>query len=327
MNKYPRTIFIEIGTECNSNCKYCHMWTTKETAGGLTTEEKIKIIREFKKNNPDGKIVLTGGETMLKYDEFFNLSMECTKWGLFCAANTNASLINDKNIEKILKDGPKYLVVSLDSHIEKYHEYSRGIDGGFEHATDVLKKLVKAKKENKSKVEILTNSVIYDMNIDGMVDYIDFVEKLGIDGCIFQMISKTFFLKGEQDYFFKNHFFKDKVDAQNKIQNVIDILDNHKIVRTTKQDFEWMKLYINNPDFIGEQVCGSYEKNIMVDTYGEMQLCFNMKNINNGKSLGNVREFNYNVVEAWNSEKASNARVVMKNCRLNCGILNCHRKK
>ena len=49
----------------------------------------------------------------------------------------------------------------------------------------------------------------------------------------------------------------------------------------------------------------------MVDTY-EMQLCFNMKNINNGKSLGNVREFNYNVVEAWNSEKASNARVVMK---------------
>ena len=39
----------------------------------------------------------------------------------FVAANTNASLINDKNIEKILKDGPKYLVVSLDSHIEKYH--------------------------------------------------------------------------------------------------------------------------------------------------------------------------------------------------------------
>lgn len=324
---YPKTLFIEIGTECNSKCKYCHMWMTKEHDGGLTTEEKIKIIRGFYKNNPNGKVVLTGGETMLKYDEFFGLSRECLRLGLFCAANTNASLINDQNIEKVLKDGPKYLVVSLDSHIEKCHDYSRGVDGGFNHVVDVLGKLVKIKKVKKYKTEIITNSVIYDMNIDKIIDYINFAEKLEIDGCIFQMISRTFFRKGVGDSFFEKHFFKNKKDALSRIQEVIDILDKHKIVRTTKQDFEWMKLYINNPDFIGEQVCGSHEKNVMVDSYGEMQLCFNMTNINNSKSLGNVRDFNYDIKVAWNSEGANRAKLIMKDCRLNCGMLNCHRKK
>lgn len=92
---------------------------------------------------------------MLKYDEFFVLSKECLTLNLFCAANTNASLIDDKNLEKVLKEGPKYLVVSLDSHIEKIHDYSRGIDGGFKHVIDVLGKLVKIKKEKSIKLKLL----------------------------------------------------------------------------------------------------------------------------------------------------------------------------
>lgn len=324
---YPKTLFIEIGTECNSRCKYCHMWMTKERGDRLTTKEKIKIIRGFKKNNPNGKVVLTGGETMLKYDEFFILSKECLELDLFCATNTNASLINDQNLEKVLKEGPTCLVVSLDSHIEKLHDYSRGIDGGFKHIVDVLGKLVKIKKRKKYKTEIITNSVIYDMNIDKIIDYIEFVENLGIDGCVFQMLSRTFFSKGGRDNFFEKHFFKDKKSALTWIQKAIDVLEKHKIVRTTKQDFEWMKLYISNPDFIGEQVCGSHEKNVMVDSYGEIQLCFNMTSINSGKSLGNIRYFDYNISTVWNSDCANNARLIMKSCRLNCGMLNCHRKK
>jgi MoaA/NifB/PqqE/SkfB family radical SAM enzyme len=206
---------------------------TKKHEGGLTTKEKIKIIQDFKKNNPNGKVVLTGGETMLKYDEFFSLSKECLKLGLVCATNTNASLINDENIEKVLKNGPKYLVVSLDSCIEKCHDYSRGINGSFKHTIDILDKMVKMKKLKDYKTEIITNSVIYDMNINNLSDYITFAESLGIDGCIFQMISRTFFRKGARDVFFEKHFFKDKKNALSRMQEIIDNLDEHKIIRTT----------------------------------------------------------------------------------------------
>lgn len=327
LENHPKTLFIEIGTECNSRCKYCHMWMTKEGDGSLTTDEKVKIINEFKRVNPSGKVVLTGGETMLKYEEFFKLSGECLKLGIFCAANTNASLINDDNLKIVLENGPKYLVISLDSHIQETHDYSRGVEGGFDHTIKILKKLVELKRQIGSKIEIITNSVIHGKNIEYLEDYVLFVENLGIDGCIFQMIGRTFFKKGEGDNFFENNFFKDKTSAIIRINDLVSKLADHKIIRTTRQDFEWMKLYIENPDFIGEQVCGSHEKNVMIDSYGEIQLCFNMKNINNGQVLGNIRDYNYDIQDIWLSERANNVRLIMQECRLNCGMLNCHRKK
>lgn len=95
--------------------------------------------------------MLTGGETMLKYDEFFLLTSECLRLGLFCAANTNASLINDNTIPRILEEGSRYLVISLDSHIEDIHVFSRGINESYQHAVSVLKKLVALKKRKKIK--------------------------------------------------------------------------------------------------------------------------------------------------------------------------------
>lgn len=322
----PKTIFIEISTECNFKCKYCHMWMTKENEGSLTTNEKLNIIQEFQTLNPTGEVVLTGGETMMKYDEFFTLSKKCLELNLVCSANTNASLINADNIEKVLREGPKYLVISLDSNIEKIHDYTRGITGSFKHILSVIEKMVSLKKEIGSITEIITNSVLFEDNIYLIEEFIPFVNNIGIDGSIFQMLSRTFYKQTERDHFFEKHFFKNKLKAINQIQAVIDLLEKYPIIRTTKQDFEWMKLYIENSDFIGEQVCGSHEKNIMINSYGEIQLCFNMKKINNGNSLGNIRDFKSSLNELWLSQEVNSIREVMENCRLNCGMLNCHRK-
>lgn len=324
--KYPKTIFIEISTECNFKCKYCHMWMTKELEGSLSTNEKLNIIQEFQTLNPYGEVVLTGGETMKKYDEFFALSKKCLELNLICSANTNASYIDSTNLDRLLTEGPKYLVISLDSHIESIHDFSRGIKGSYQHILSVIENLVNLKQTKNSPTEIITNSVLFEENIYELQKFISFIENIGIDGAIFQMLSRTFYKKSSQDYFFEKHFFKDKIKAIEQIQSVIDIVDNHPIVRTTKQDFDWMKLYIENPDFIGEQVCGSHEKNIMINSYGEIQLCFNMKKINNGKSLGNIRDFKNGLSGLWTSDEANNVREIMENCRLNCGMLNCHRK-
>jgi MoaA/NifB/PqqE/SkfB family radical SAM enzyme len=86
-----------------------------------------------------------------------------------------------------------------------------------------------------------------------------------------------------------------------------------------------MKLYVENPDFIGEQVCGSHERNIMIDQYGDVQLCFSMRGLMNGNALGNVRQTTLS--ELWTSNLAAEARGIMSNCRQNCGMLNCHRKQ
>ncbi len=321
----PQAIFIEIGTECNSRCKYCLMWLTEESPGGLTISEKIDIIEQFKQMSPSGEVVLTGGETMLKYGEFFALSSKCRDLGLACAANTNASLIDDDNIERLLAHGPKYLVISLDSLSEQQHDFGRGVVGSYKQAVRAINKLVSLKKQCSYRTEIITNSVIYNENIGQMKDFVLFAEELGLDGIMFQLLSRTFYKKGERDHFFEDYFFKDKEAAKRQIQDVIGMLDTHPIIRTDRQDLEWMKLYIDSPDFIGEPVCGSYERNIMIDSRGEARLCFDMKKIAGALTLGNVRE--KKLRDIWTSSEADKIRSIMIDCRLNCGMLNCHRKK
>ncbi|MHA1381834.1 MAG: SPASM domain-containing protein [Candidatus Helarchaeota archaeon] len=82
--------------------------------------------------------------------------------------------------------------------------------------------------------------------------------------------------------------------------------------------------YFNSPELTKNQYCDSAQKNMMIDLYGEVQLCFNMKGTLN-KSLGNVK-FN-TLRELWESEAAELLRQEMKNCRYSCGILNCHRRR
>lgn len=322
----PKNLFVEITTTCNYRCKHCHLWRTSETDDILTTDEKIKIIEEFFELNNDGEVILSGGETMYKEEEFFKLSSKCRDLGLSCSANTNSSFINEGNFSRILNEGPNYLVVSLDSHIRGIHDTLRGVKGSYEHVVSTIKQLLQIKRTifKQSDVMIRTNTVIFDKNIEHLYDYIKFAEGLGIEGITFQILNPTFMNYSRTDHFFSNHFFKEKEQAKKYLHEIISLLDSHKIILTSKRDFEWMCLYIDNPEFISQQVCASHEKNIMVTSYGEVLLCFSMKQITNGKSLGNVRE--HSLQEFWTGTKASNARVIMDECRKNCGMLNCHRK-
>lgn len=324
----PKYLFIETTTECNLRCKQCHMWMSKESENSLTTDEKLKLVREFHSLNPSGVIVLTGGETMLKTNEFFSLTKLCRELNLTSAANTNSTLINESNYEEVLNEGPKYLVISLDSHIESIHDYIRGVKGSYSHTTKVLRDLAELKRNKFSNIDtrVITNTILFDNNISLWCDYIKFAKHdLKIDGVMFQILSRTFWNRANGDPFFEKHFFQSKQAAKNDIDRVIAEFENDEFVLTKRNDLDWMKLYVENPDFIGEQVCGSHERNIMIDQNGDVQLCFSMRGLMNGNALGNVRS--KTLTELWTSTLADEARGIMSNCRQNCGMLNCHRKQ
>lgn len=324
----PKYLFIETTTECNLRCKQCHMWMSHESQSSLRTEEKLNLIRQFSLINPEGIVVLTGGETMLKTEEFFSLTSLCRELRLSSAANTNASLIHDGNLLRVLNDGPKYLVVSLDSHREEIHDYIRGVKGSYRHTVNVLRELVKNRALYCPDINtrIVTNTILFDRNIDEWPAYIKFAkEELGIDGAMFQMLSRTFWNQAKGDPFFDKSFFHDRETAVAMVDQIIAEYGDDEFLLTKKNDLEWMKLYIRNPDFIGEQVCGSHERNIMVDQYGDVQLCFSMRGLMDGNPLGNVRT--ETLEELWSSPMATSAREIMSGCRKNCGMLNCHRKE
>jgi len=127
MHNPPQFLYIEITPECNLRCKQCHHWMLKESDNSLKTEDKLNLIRQFHKMNKNGEVVLTGGETMSKIDEFFALTSLCRSLNLKSAANTNATYISEEIVEKTLVQGPGAFVISLDSHLEHIHDYIRGV--------------------------------------------------------------------------------------------------------------------------------------------------------------------------------------------------------
>ncbi len=326
LNYPPTTLFIELTTECNSRCRYCHMWMLEDDSRALTLDEKHGLIAEFSRLNPNGEVVFTGGETMRRKEDFFSLTRHCRDRGLRSAANTNGSYITPDDDETLLRDGPTFLVFSLDSDDPEIHDYNRGIPGGLEATTSTISRLLAARKRAPAPAatEIITNSVLLEGNIDGLFDLLDFLQRLSVDGATFQILSPTFHRKGPEDNFYKRHFFKNKTGAVETLQRLIKRLPDYPFVRTTATDLRWMQRYILFPDALAEGVCGSHERNMMVDHRGEVQLCFNMRKIFGGKSIGNVRSAS--LAAMWAGETAGEAREIMQGCRETCGMLNCHRK-
>jgi MoaA/NifB/PqqE/SkfB family radical SAM enzyme len=300
--------------------------TVEDKALSIKTNEKLGLIEDFARWNSHGSVVFTGGETIRKTDEFFLLSKKCKDLGLSCAANTNATLINSIDIVRRLIDhGPRYLVISLDSIHENVHDNMRGVKGTYNNVLSAIQMLVNEKKAHpETHLHIITNSIIMDSNYGDLPEYIEFARSLGIDGVMFQMLSRTFWKQTPNDYAFDNYFPKDKSSFKNTVDKIIDRYSKDQFVVTNTMDFQYMKMYVDNPDFLIEPVCASHEKNIMVDSYGDVFLCFSMREFLEGQCLGNIRQ--NSLKDMWTSELASKAREAMSQCRRNCGMLNCYRR-
>ena len=303
------------------------MWMTVEPTGSLSTDEKIQVLKSFAELNPEGEIVLTGGETMIKPDEFFALTETARNVGLKCACNSNGSYLTEDLCRTVLSEGPNYFVVSLDSHHCFVHDYVRGIQGAFVKTIKSLSMLIELKKTEfpSSATQIFTNTVLFSANICSIIDYVEFVEQLGVEGVIFQMLGPTFWNKKDSDPFFDKNYFSNRHLAKLALRDMASKLDQYPIIRTTKQDFKWMEQYIDNPNSTEDQVCDSQLRNIIVDVNGDVRLCFNMLDATGQASLANVRHSTLS--EIWYSEEASSARLSMEQCRRGCGMLNCHRMK
>jgi MoaA/NifB/PqqE/SkfB family radical SAM enzyme len=302
------------------------MWMTTEDVNSLSTAEKVDIIGQFAKLNEHGEVVLTGGETMRKLDEFFALIGECRRVGLRCSCNTNASYINRETVHRLITEGPDYLVISLDSHRPELHDFVRGVPGAFSHAVNAIRELVADKAiVPGSATSVFTNTVLFEENIYEIMEFVRFAEDLKLDGIIFQLLSDTFWNRGPKDLFFENHFFKNKPLAKGALAEVARSLPFHPVIRTTRNDFRWMQEYIDAPNGIKDEVCGSHEKNVIIDSSGNTKLCFNMARVFHQGTVGNVRQ--HKLRSLWYSDTSMLARRAMDGCRLACGMLNCHRKE
>jgi MoaA/NifB/PqqE/SkfB family radical SAM enzyme len=322
----PETLYVEISTECNLRCKQCHMWRTVRGPTALALEEKIRVIREFGAMAPLGGLVFTGGEPFKESKELLALCMVGRELGLRTLANTNGTYFEESVIDKVINIGPDVVVVSLDSHMESIHDFIRGISGTHRAAVDAIVRLVAKRGSTAGTTPtVYVSAILCELTLDGAHELVEFVRGLGVDGVTFQMLEPTFMNTAKLDSFFDRYWFSDAERAKQFVSRLAEQYADDDFVLLSQQDFRWMCMSIDNQNRLPFSVCGSHERNVWVDMYGETQLCSYMRRVTGGRTLGNIRTGS--LFELIGSEFAQNARDMMTSCVLPCGMLNCHRKR
>jgi len=148
-----------------------------------------------------------------------------------------------------------------------------------------------------------------------------------VDGALIQGLSETTQNKSPSgiDPFFRENFFKDRKRAILALNDAVSEFAKNDFL-VNQIECEWLKKYIlNGPDYKTDRmICGSGEKNIYVDYDGSYLLCSNMSALDGIASLGGSRDIS--VEDFWWSQRADQARRVMRECRMYCGMYSCNRK-
>lgn len=131
-------LHLEITQACNLTCKHCYYSAGDPSEEELEKTEMIEVLREFKELGGK-RLFLTGGEPLLRRDKLFKVINEADHLGLDIHVETNATLLNEADAQKLEKHNVD-TAVSLDGATAKTHDQIRG-DGNFLKALEGLKTL------------------------------------------------------------------------------------------------------------------------------------------------------------------------------------------
>ena len=263
-------------------------WTRKEEPdpGHISIERRSEIIDEFAELNPEGTVVTCGGEGMLDLDRYFAITGQSRKSGLGCFSVTNGTIITDEAMaEQMIAEGPTEITISLNSHLPEVHDHTRGVAGSFDAATGAIRRLLTARQRLGKSTPVYAMAVICEQNYRELDAFYQFVLKdLGADKLKLNFLQPTFgpLQTASSDAFYRKNIISD----YEELGRIIDSCDAKYGLNINPEWLRVVKLYhrsmhANDDASRGwlakgteEPICNSYERNIMVDMFGEARLCF-----------------------------------------------------
>lgn len=124
MDKNYSSIRLEVTSQCNINCLYCHNSDYTNKIDDMSSEDIIKLIKNLKKKYPIKKILLTGGEPLLN-KEIVSIVEEITKLGIKSDMVTNGKNLTKDLAQQLIESGLKRFRLSIDG-FEEHQEYRKG---------------------------------------------------------------------------------------------------------------------------------------------------------------------------------------------------------
>lgn len=224
MNK----ITFAITNKCNLKCSFCSQDSKIEDEEELSFEEIKSIINKIMMFKPL-KIVLTGGEPMLRKDFFDIIDYIKSNYDVDIQLCTNGTLINKFNIEKL-----RNTIYAVDLSLDGYDEYSCSKVRGkcvFEKVINSINLL----KENGIN-RISASMVVGNHNLKDAEKFVEFCEKNAIIPVKREFMSlgrgkvAKQYLKDPRDsmYYPENENLEEKIVARTCGAGIMNLYVDHK---------------------------------------------------------------------------------------------------
>ncbi len=305
-NTKPIVFYGIVNERCNYKCRYCEYWRLENYVDEMSIEEWQSALLSIKDYVGPFHIQFSGGEPFIKKG-FVDLIEFChandIQWGVV----TNASCLNEKNIERVVAANPFNINVSMDGPIPEIHNYSRGIKGSLEKITENVKALAQERKKQGATFPIMIKPTVHAKNLHTMPMMVDWVKEIGATNVNFQPVDRW----SPETY--------DELwigeDRMHELEEVADILIQQKregapIINSETLMKLWPAHFREEkaPESIG--ACRVGLRNYFIRTNGDVEVCWFYP------PIGNVKE--KTAKEIWEGYEAQQRRKETTACDRLC---------
>jgi len=246
----PALLMLSPTDYCNLSCKTCWRLRKNSTFSQPSFEFLKKIIEEAKELKVNTIDLTGGGEPFLRKD-ILKIMKIVKSEGISGTITTNATLIDQKKVEEIVKMDWDEIKISLDGSTPNLNNYIRG-KGVFEKAIEMIKMLEKEKKKKHSVFpNIRLCFTITQKNAFDIPNFIKLASKLNIKEITFSPLfrwktNREFWIRNEREiikYMKEGLAISEKLKVKTNLLPMIKSFINHKLPKFCFAP--WYMLFIN----------------------------------------------------------------------------------
>lgn len=262
------SLVIDVTYRCNATCLYCQ-WSSNKTESIIDQPDNNILIPEVTlKSLGSERIVLSGGEPLIRKDleRIISYYSQCNVKSIVLISN--GLLLTQNRLDNLINVGLTGLTFSLDGISEEISLNTRGFTK--EKQNKILSNICKtAENRNSKRLEIGINTVISKANLDisAMLQLINFCNDLKLDWIKFNPIFDDGFVSKNASWL---KLQKEDAHLIRKIGN--EIIRNCKIKTNPIEFWESLAQILEGKKLLGES-CG-LDNRQAIAIRGKIKFCF-----------------------------------------------------
>lgn len=327
----PINLTLSVTNKCQSRCKTCSIWRLYKSHPARAKDELSleELERIFSSMGEVYFFNVSGGEPFLRSDLPQIIAAACRHLRpavIHVPTNALAPGLIEEKVQEILEiirlggRPPAFTIKPSLDGVGQVHDQIRGVDGNFDKLLDTLARL-KRLKEKYPNLEIGVGTIISKYNLSHVRSTAAYAANLGLDSYISEIAEERTEL-----FNIGNEITPSPEEYAQAIDDFNIGLKNGRIVggEISHMTLAVRQVYYRYAIRIlreKRQVLPCYAgiANVHISPYGDVWPCCVL---GYAKSMGNLREFDYDFMSIWHSSRAQSVREYITRGNCYCPLAN-----